>query len=136
MSDSRFVLGTGAFGPEPERDVRLASALRTVVGDVPSDVDWSSLASRISVAVTQRSAPWWGWAARWERRVVSVALAAGIAGAVALWNSAPASAAVVDAASSPELVTAVVEGAPAADAATSFARSLTVTYEPLTGVVE
>ena len=137
MSDSKFVVGHGAFGPEPERDARLSAALRTVVGDVPThSVDWNSLARRIAHAVAiQRPSPWWSWAARWERRVVSLALVAGIGGAVALWSSTAATRA-GETAALPDLVTSVAGGTPASDAATTFAHSLTRPIYPVTGVVE
>lgn len=113
---------------EPARDVELGTRLREIVGTPPSaQVDWTSLARRISVATaTAVHVPWWSYAARWERRALPLALAAGLAGAVALWGlgtPAPLSAA---SAANADLVTAVAAGVPAEDVAGTFARSFTL----------
>ncbi|MEP6619204.1 MAG: hypothetical protein ABJE47_07815 [bacterium] len=126
MTDKTSALGAGAFGPEPDHDRALGSHLESVVGRIPADrVNWESLAHRIGVVIeAQRPTPWWGYAARWERRAIPLALAAGIAGALTLWSSTMAaqSLSVND---TPEFLSAVVSGAPATDAVRSFARSVT-----------
>src|SRR5258708_40112744 len=88
MMDSNGTLGEGAFGPEPERDLTLAALLREHLGGAPmSEVAWSALAAHIGDAVaTQLAAPWWAWATRWERRVIPLALAAGLAGSGGPWG--------------------------------------------------
>ena len=80
MTDSRSTLGTGAFGPEPAHDRRLGAMLRDVAGETPhAAVHWSALADRITSRVAaQMAAPWWSYATRWERRVIPLALAAGL----------------------------------------------------------
>ena len=116
------------FDPaEPPRDEALAALLRQATGDVPAgSVDWDALASRISRALPARATPtWWSYAERWERRMLPLALAASLLGALALWTSAePASAMVVQVDAS-ELVAEVAQGAEAEEAATSFARTIT-----------
>ena len=136
MRHSR-VLGAGAFGPEPARDTELGTLLRDVVGDSPDhSVDWTSLASRITSRVgAQASAPWWSYAAQWERRMIPLALAAGVVAAAALWSTtAPASTTALASASS--FTTEVASGAPADDAASQFARSITNTVDLAAGVPE
>jgi hypothetical protein len=115
--------GTG----EPARDARLGLLLRDIVGTPPvGQVDWTALARRIATATaTPLHSPWWSYAARWERRALPLALAAGLAGAVALWGLGTPSQASTVSNGSADLVTAVVSGAPADDAARSFARSVT-----------
>jgi hypothetical protein len=97
-----------------------------------AEVSWPHLAQRIADAVqAQQGAPWWSYAARWQRRAVPLALAAGLIGALALWGTAtsrPAEASSVD------LVSAVVTGTSTADAASSYARSVTGAMD-LTGAV-
>ena len=112
---------------EPARDTVLGSLLQEIVGTTPSaQVDWTALARRISVAAALPvPVPWWSYAARWERRAIPIALAAGIAGAVTLWGlGSPPQLSVATA--NADLVTAVATGVPAEDAARSFARSVTV----------
>jgi hypothetical protein len=126
MTRHNTPIGIGAFGPEPERDHELGALLREVTGSPPMQaVDWSSLARRVAGAISlDAQAPWWSYAYRWERRAIPLALAAGIMGAVALW-SASTSAISIQVSENPEFMSAVVSGAPAADAARSFARSVT-----------
>lgn len=115
------------FGAEPPRDLELAALLAQVVGVAPIvDVDWTALSQRISAASARQRTAWWSYAARWERRAVPVALAAGLAGALALWGlGIPAAPRPATVAMLSDPVAAMVEGAPAADAARSYARSIT-----------
>jgi hypothetical protein len=123
-SDSSF----NPFNPaEPPRDEALAAVLRQATGDVPvGAVNWDALASRISRALPARaSTAWWSYAQLWERRMLPLALAASLVGAIALWTSAePAVAAVVPVGVS-EIVADVAQGAPAAEAARTVAGTLT-----------
>lgn len=130
MNDKDSALGAGAFGPEPEHDAELGSLLRAVTGAVPEGhVNWSQLARRIGAVIdAQRPTPWWGYAARWERRAIPLALAAGIAGALTLWSSS-AAASTLNTTESPELLSAIVSGAPSTEAVRMFARSVTGTAE-------
>ena len=120
----------GDFNPfaagDPPRDERLAALLRRSVGDVPTGaVDWDALASRITRSLPARpSLTWWSYTDRWSRRIIPIALAASLVGAVTLWTADDASAVVV-AQSAPEVVADVVQGAPVEDAAQSFARFIT-----------
>jgi len=112
---------------EPARDAVLGALLQEIVGRPPeAEVDWTALARRIgSVTAAPLQVPWWGYAARWERRAIPIALAAGIAGAVALWGlGSPPQLSVATA--NADLVTAVATGVSAEDAARSFARSVAV----------
>jgi hypothetical protein len=119
---------------EPARDVKLGAILRDAVGEAPLDaVDWTALALRIGDAAAAQ-APWWSYAARWERRVVPLALAAGLLGAVALWSTAPRAYGATP--SAPDLIAAVLTGTPPADAATSFAHSVTSSVDISSGVRE
>jgi hypothetical protein len=113
---------------EPARDERLGALLRQVVGEAPmAEVSWPQLAQRISDAVqAHQGAPWWSYAARWQRRAIPLALAAGIVGALAFWGTATSRPAE---ASSMDLVSAVVTGTSTADAASSYARSVTGTLD-------
>ena len=92
MTDSRL-LGAGAFGPDPDHDHELGGLLRDVVGDAPTSVvNWTALAARVSERIgVPTASPWWMYAMQWERRVIPLALAAGIAAAAALWPTAPPS---------------------------------------------
>ena len=123
MTDSPNIFGDA----EPSRDAVLGARLAEVVGRPPvADVDWSALATRISAARTHDRPSWWSYAARWERRAVPVAIAAGLAGVIALWAlgmPSPPHLAAVAMVSDP--VAATVDGTPAADAARSYARTLT-----------
>jgi hypothetical protein len=135
MTDSR-TLGVGAFGPEPAHDPELGALLRDVVGDTPNGaVNWTTLAARIGERVArQTAAPWWSYATQWERRVIPLALAAGIAAVAALWTTASASPSPLTSASA--LATAVASGTPAEDAASQFARSITNAVDLTAGVPE
>ena len=121
MTDFETPLGEGAFGPEPSRDVRLGNMLREQVGGTPFDaVNWARLANRISSRMA--ALPWYAHVARWERRAIPIALAAGLAGAVALLS---ASGAPRVPAALPDGLAIVVTGTPAAAAAKQYARELT-----------
>jgi hypothetical protein len=126
MNDRERVPESGnPFGSgEPARDALVGSRLRELLGTPPENqVDWGALARRIAVATTAPlHTPWWSYAARWERRVLPLALAAGIAAGAALWGAeAPRSTVTV---ASEELVGAVSVGAPTDDVARSLARSI------------
>lgn len=131
------VLGAGAFGPEPAPDPELGALLRDIVGASPDHaVDWTSLATRIASRVGgQASAPWWSYAAQWERRMIPLALAAGMMAAAALWSNT-ATQATTSLASASSFTTEVANGAPADDAALQFARSITNTVDLGAGVPE
>ena len=137
MRDLR-VLGTGAFGPEPSRDDELASLVRDVVGGTPHHaVDWTSLATRIADRIgAQSSGSWWSYAARWERRMIPLALAAGIIASAALLAPGSVAATTNAATSASALATAVASGAPAEDAASAFVHAITNTSEFTAGVPE
>ncbi len=108
---------------EPARDAELGARLRELLGDAPAEsVDWIALSARIARAASAVETSWWSYVARWNRTLVPVALAAGIAGAVALWR-APAPPA-AEPARGPDMVTAVIGGTPSTDAARTFAQSL------------
>lgn len=128
MRDDRTV---NPFAPDdPPRDEELAALLRRTLGDVPAGtVDWDALAARITRALPQRtSIAWWSYTERWSRRIIPIALAAGLVGAVMLWNADDASAVVVAQAAPADLVADVVQGAPAEDAARTFSRTMTSDY--------
>jgi transcriptional regulator GlxA family with amidase domain len=123
-NDSSF----NPFDPaEPSRDEALAAVLRRATGDVPvGAVDWDALASRIARALPGRSATtWWGYAERWSRRMLPIALAATLVGAFALWEADEPSSAMVASSGASDVVVDLVQGAPAEDAARSFARTVT-----------
>ena len=130
MNDNDAALGAGAFGPEPLHDPKLGQLLQSVVGRVPAErVDWSRLASRIAGALEKHSAaPWWSYAARWERRAIPLALAAGIAGALTLWSTTLSARPLLQS-ENPEFMSALVTGVPPTDAVRSFARSVTGTAD-------
>ncbi|MES2176997.1 MAG: hypothetical protein V4550_03955 [Gemmatimonadota bacterium] len=139
MTDSRRTLGEGAFGPEPSRDVKLGALLREIEGVTPdASVDWAALASRIAdgVAAQASSSSWWDYATRWERRVVPLALAAGLAASFALWNASLAAPSGVQFVTSSSISTAVADGAPPEDAAATFATAITNAVDPMIGVPE
>ena len=124
MSDDRTF---NPFDPsEPARDEQLGALLRRVEGDVPvAAVDWNQLASRISRSLPPRmSTSWWSYAARWERRMLPLAIAAGLAGLLALWDGSE-SATTATRAGISEIIADMVQGAPADDVARTFARSFT-----------
>jgi hypothetical protein len=135
MTDSKsFSIWPYSAG-EPKRDAQLGALLRDVVGEPPmSEVNWPHLAERIGAAVSaHQSAPWWSYAERWQRRAIPLALAAGLVGALAFLGTAVSTRAD---ASSPDLVSAVVTGTSPADAASSFARSVTGTMDYTSAVPE
>lgn len=111
---------------EPARDVRLGAMMRDAIGGTPhADVDWAALAKRIGDRLPpQVAAQWWTYAARWERRMIPLALAAGIAGAAVLWGTAGTANA-----STEDLLVQVASGAPVADAAQQFSRAFTDTSD-------
>jgi hypothetical protein len=111
---------------EPPRDEALATLLGDVVGAPPfGDVDWTALASRIASARARQRTAWWSYAARWERRAVPMALAAGLAGILVLWGLGMPTVPVAIASTVADPVAALVEGIPAVDAARSYAGSVT-----------
>ncbi len=115
---------------EPSRDERLGALLREVVGTTPlDDVDWTALADRVGGAVRAHGAPWWIHVERWQRRALPLALAAGLVGALAFWSSALASAESAALGGNADFVTAVLSGTSSAEAARSYAGSLTSTVE-------
>jgi hypothetical protein len=136
MTESNSPLGTGAFGPEPEHDARLGALLRDTVGPTPyGAVHWTALAARIGSAVAlQKPTPWWSYAASWDRRAIPMSLAAGIAAAFALWTTEVAPP--VQLTTAADVVTAVIGGTPAEDAAASFAHAVTGTADFNVGVPE
>ena len=139
MTETRIGTGAGAFGPDPDRDDQLGDFLRDTAGAVPyASVDWQGLAHRIANGVSaQVAAPWWAYAARWERRAIPLALAAGLAASFALWNNtAAAPAAAVASASASAMSTAIASGTPSEDAAITFAHSITNSVDPMLGVPE
>ena len=90
MAESR---DSETFNPfasaDPPRDEALAALLRQAEGDVPlRAVDWDALASRIARSLPGRATiTWWSYADRWSRRMLPIALAASLLGAVALWQA-------------------------------------------------
>ncbi len=115
---------------EPRRDATLGALLRTATGDVPADaVDWNALAQRISRRASNVATPWWGYAARWERLAIPLAVAAGLAGAVALWNAESAGTASTPA----DVFSVVLSGVPASDAASQIAQSMTAADDASAG---
>ena len=133
MTSSK-VLGIGAFGPEPAPDPQLAALLHDVLGDAPVHaVDWPALAARIA-SRTSAATPWWSYAAKWERRMIPLALAAGVVAAITLWSTTAIAA--TPSLSAASFTTEVASGAPADDAASQFARTLTNTVDLATGISE
>jgi hypothetical protein len=123
---------------EPARDERLGALLRERVGEPPmADVDWSALAERVSAAVrAQQAMPWWGHVERWRRRAVPLALAAGLIGALALWRDIAVGRTETATYPVADMVSAIVSGGSSAEAATSFAGTLTASNELVSGVPE
>ena len=136
MTNKR-TLGVGAFGPEPAHDPELGALLRSVVDDAPMDsVDWARLAARIGDSVgVQAAGPWWTYAAQWERRVIPIFIAAGLAAAAVLFTTT-ASASEVPRTTASAMTTEVASGTPAEDAAVLFAGSITSTVDIAAGVPE
>jgi hypothetical protein len=136
MTGERKIIGEGAFGPEPQHDEALGALLAEATGRVPMDaVNWSALAERISTGVAIQSSPWWSFASRYERRMIPIALAAGVAAVLALYNFevTAANSGFVSAAS---VSTAIVSGVPYEDAAQQFARSVTSVADITAGTPE
>jgi hypothetical protein len=129
MAESRDS-GGETFNPfvavDPPRDEALAALLRRAEGDVPvRAVDWDALASRIARSLPGRAGiTWWSYAERWSQRMLPIALAASLLGAVALWQAGELSS-VSAASAATDAVADVVQGAPVEDAARSFARTVT-----------
>jgi hypothetical protein len=128
MGDSMH--SDGSFNPfapdDPPRDEALAELLRQVQGDVPAGaVNWDALASRISRSLPARGLTWWSYTERWSRRILPIALAASLVGAVMLWNAEEPSTVVVAQTVATDVVADVVQGEPVEDAARSFARTMT-----------
>jgi hypothetical protein len=128
MGDSMH--SDGSFNPfapdDPPRDEALAELLRQVQGDVPAGaVNWDALASRISRSLPARGLTWWSYTDRWSRRILPIALAASLVGAVMLWNAEEPSTVVVAQTVATDVVADVVQGEPVEDAARSFARTMT-----------
>jgi len=130
MAESRDS-GGETFNPfvavDPPRDEALAALLRQAEGDVPVHVvDWDALASRIARSLPGRAGiTWWSYAERWSQRMLPIALAASLLGAVALWQAGELSSASAASAAGTDAVADVVQGAPVEDAARSFARTVT-----------
>jgi hypothetical protein len=128
MGESR---NSETFNPfaavDPPRDEALAALLRQVEGDVPvRAVDWDALASRIARSLPGRATiSWWSYADRWSQRMLPIALAASLIGAVALWQAGELSSVSTASAAGTDVVADVVQGAPVEDAARSFARTVT-----------
>jgi len=122
--------GGETFNPfvavDPPRDEALAALLRQAEGDVPVHaVDWDALASHIARSLPGRAGiTWWSYAERWSQRMLPIALAASLIGAVALWQAGELSS-VSAASAATDAVADVVQGAPVEDAARSFARTVT-----------
>ena len=129
MAESRDS-GGETFNPfaavDPPRDEALAALLRQAEGDVPlRAVDWDALASRIARSLPGRATiTWWSYAERWSQRLLPIAFAASLLGAVALWQASEPSG-VASASAMTDVVAEVVQGAPVEDAARSFARTVT-----------
>lgn len=111
---------------EPARDPAIRAALVGAVGVTPEhEVDWDALAERIAVGRARHLADWWSHVAGWERRALPVALAAGLVGALALWGLGMPASRTGAALAPSDAVTALFDGVPMADAALSYAQSLT-----------
>jgi len=124
MTDLHLRHGGRPPHDEPRRDARFSTLLRDLMGPIPmGEVNWDALAGRVGAAIRARQTPWWGYVERWQRRTVPLALAAGLLGATVLvhsWLTHPEALT-----SAPDMVSAVVAGAPAEDAATAFPHSVT-----------
>ena len=128
MGESR---GSESFNPfaavDPPRDEALGALLRQGVGDVPARaVDWDALAARIARSLPGRATlTWWSYAERWSQRLLPLAFAASLLGAVALWQADDLSGVATASGAVTDVVAEVVQGAPVEDAARSFARTVT-----------
>jgi hypothetical protein len=124
MTDLHLHHGGRTPRDEPRREPRLSALLRDLMGPIPmQDVNWDALAGRVGAAIRARQTPWWGYVERWQRRAIPLAMAAGLFGATVLvrsWLTHPEALT-----SAPDMVSAVVAGAPAEDAATFFSHTLT-----------
>ena len=124
MTDLHLYRGGRTPPDEPRRDPRLATLLRDLMGPIPmGEVNWDALAGRVGAAIRARQTPWWGYVERWQRRTIPLAAAAGLLGATVLvhsWFTHPEALT-----SAPDMVSAVVAGAPAADAGTAISHSAT-----------
>jgi hypothetical protein len=128
MAESRDSDTFNPFGAvDPPRDEALGALLRQAEGDVPvRAVDWDALASRIARSLPGRATiTWWSYADRWSQRMLPLALAASLLGAVALWQAGELSSVTAASAAVTDVVADVVQGAPVDDAARSFARTVT-----------
>ena len=129
MAGSMYNDGTfNPFAPDdPPRDEALARLLRQAEGDVPiGAVNWDALATRISRAIPGRGVTWWSYTDRWSRRILPIALAASLVGALMLWNAEEAPAVVVaQTVAATDVVADVVQGEPVEDAARGFTRTMT-----------
>ena len=124
---------------EPARDARLGAILRESVGEPPmADVDWSALAERVSAAVRsqQKPMPWWGHVERWRLRALPLALAAGLMGALALWNARVGARETAVPFYAGDAITEVVAGTPSADVAGYYAGFVTYAVDIAAGVPE
>jgi hypothetical protein len=113
---------------EPARDERLGALLSEVVGTPHTHtVHWDALAGRIRAAVhAHDSAPWWSYAERWQRRVLPVAMAAGLVGALALAGVvARMRGETTSSYTAADAISALTSGGSSDDAARSLARTLT-----------
>lgn len=128
MAESRDSESFNPFAAvDPPRDEALAALLRQAEGEVPMRaVDWDALASRIARSLPGRATiTWWSYADRWSQRMLPLALAASLLGAVALWRAGEMSSVATASAAVTDVVAEVVQGAPVEDAARSFARTVT-----------
>jgi len=135
MTDRNRIIGQGAFEPDPPRDKALGALLREQMGSVPVDeVDWGALAQGISARIAAHVAsPWWTYTSRWERRLIPIALAAGLAAAAVLMKLESNASTFVSAAS---VSNAVISGTPVEDAAFQFAHSVTSVADISTAVLQ
>ena len=77
----------GTTPPEPERDPRLARAIREAEGPAPGAARLEMLRARIAAGTAavferQRERTWWEWTTHWARTEVALAAAATILAAV------------------------------------------------------
>jgi len=128
MAESRDSESFNPFAAvDPPRDEALGALLRRVEGEVPvRAVDWDALAARIARSLPGRaSLTWWSYAERWSQRLLPIAFAASLLGAVALWQADELPSVATASAAVTAVVAEVVQGAPVEDAARSFARTVT-----------
>lgn len=124
MTDFHSARSNFAASDEPRRDARLGAVLRGLLGEIPMhEVNWETLAARVNAAVHARQAPWWSYVERWQRRAIPLAIAAGLLGAAVLvnsWVTHP----VMPLTSTRDMVSAVVAGTPAEDAALTYTHTV------------